>query len=290
MSTYQLFSDACLDIAGELTSEITPVEVIPMQVEIGGRNYTYGPKGDITTEQFYKIQEEGNFATTSQINPTVYRQYFEPVLREGKDVLYLCFSSGLSGTIQAANLCMEDLRQEYPERKIICVDTLCAAVGQGLFVVEAARKYKEGLNIDEMVEWANENRLKACHWFTVDTFEHLRHGGRVSAVSATLGTTLNIKPLLNVDEEGRLQVKEKPRGSKKAMQALINRIQQGWTPEISKTVIIGHGDNLEAAEKLKQLVAQCCPDADIYIEGIGPIIGAHTGPGMLAVVYWGSNR
>lgn len=287
---YKIFTDATADLSADLKKGLPSVEIIPMQVEIGGNEYTYGSPEGITTKEFYRLQNAGNFATTSQINPTVYFEYFEPCLRRGMDILYLCFSSGMSGTIQSANLCIEELRQEYPERKIICIDTLCASVGEGFLVREAARKQAGGLSIDELSDWVIEHRLDVCHWFTVDTFEHLRHGGRVSSAAAAVGTALQIKPLLHVDEIGCLQVKEKPRGRKKAISALIARMEQGWRPEISELVIIGHGDNPTAAEQLQQSVSMRFPSAEIYIADIGPIIGSHTGPGMLALIYWGNNR
>lgn len=199
-----------------------------MHVEIGGREYTYDPLGDITVEEFYALQRAGNFATTPQINPIVSFRHFEPFLREGKDILYLCFSSGMSGTIQSAQLCMEELKAEYPERNIICIDTLCASGGEGFLVREAARKQSEGLSLDELNNWVMEHRLQVCHWFTVDVFDHLRHGGRVSATAAAVGTFLQIKPLLHVDKQGKLAVTEKPRGSKRAIKAQLVRMEEGW--------------------------------------------------------------
>lgn len=290
MAGYQIFTDATADLTEEFMAGLPKVVVIPMQVEICGREYTYGPGGDITPEDFYAMQREGNFASTSQINPTVYFQYFEPCLQEGKDILYLCFSSGMSGTIQSAKLCIEELRQEYPERKVFCVDTLCASVGEGFLVHEAAGKQAEGYDLVELSEWVIEHRLQVCHWFTVDIFDHLRHGGRVSAASATVGTVLNIKPLLHVNEWGKLAVMEKPRGRRRAISAKLARMEQGWMRSLGNLVIVGHGDCPDGAELLKQEIEERFPEADIRVMDIEPIIGAHTGPGMLAVIYWGKNR
>lgn len=203
------------------------VKIIPMQVEIGGTEYTYAPDGTISVKEFYQLQRNGEFATTSQINPMVYFEYFKPCLHQGKDIVYLCFSSEMSSTIQSVNLCIEELKKEYPERKIVCIDTLCASVGEGFLVHEAAKKQADGLGIDELVDWVLEHRLKVCHWFTVDTFDHLRHGGRVSSAAAAVGTALHIKPMLHVDERGCLQVKEKPRGRKKAISAQLAKMEQG---------------------------------------------------------------
>ena len=287
---YKLFSDVTADVSEELMRGMPEVELVPMQVELGGENYTYGPGGDLTVEHFYAEQRAGKFASTSQINPMVYRECFEKTLKAGEDILYLCFSSGLSSTLQSANLCAQELREEYPERKLIVVETLCAAVGEAMLVREAARKQQEGLSIEELAAWVEENRLKICHWFTVDSFDHLRHGGRVSAAAAAVGTMLQIKPLLHVDEEGKLRVAEKPRGRKQAIRTQVAHMKEGWTPEMGNLVVIGHGDCPDDVEQLRQAVLKEFPDADIRVAYIGPVIGAHTGPGMLALIYWGTNR
>ena len=287
---YKLFSDVTADISEELMRGMPEVELVPMQVELGGENYIYGPGGDLTVEHFYAEQRAGKFASTSQINPMVYRECFEKTLKAGEDILYLCFSSGLSSTLQSANLCAQELREEYPERKLIVVDTLCAAVGEAMLVREAARKQQEGLTIEELAAWVEENRLKICHWFTVDSFDHLKHGGRVSAAAAAVGTMLQIKPLLHVDDEGKLRVAEKPRGRKQAIRTQIALMMEGWTPEMGRLVVIGHGRCPDDVEQLRQAVLKEFPDADIRVAYIGPVIGAHTGPGMLALIYWGTNR
>lgn len=290
MDDYQIFTDATADLSGDFMKGLPPVEIIPMKVEIGGQEYTYGPFGNIAVKDFYALQREGNFAVTSQINPTVYNGYFEPCLAQGKDILYLCFSSGMSGTIQTAQMCIREVQNRYPQRKIICIDTLCASVGEGFLVREASRKQAEGFTLDALARWVEVYRLKVCHWFTVDVFEHLRHGGRVSAASAAMGTVLHIKPLLHVDEQGKLAVMEKPRGRKKAVNMQLKRMEQGWMPEMGKSVLIGHGDCPEDARKLHQAVSMRFPEAEIYVADIGPVIGAHTGPGMLALIYWGNTR
>lgn len=287
---YQIFTDATADMSDTMTFGWPAVEIIPMEVTVGNDTYTYGEGGTLTIDSFYAKLRAGQFASTSQINPAIYREYFEPYLKRGIDVVYLCFSSGLSDTIHAALMCVRELQEEYPERQIICLDTLCASVGEGLLVREALRKQAEGYSFDALCIWIMTNRLNMCHWFTVDTFTHLRHGGRVSASSATMGTMLQIKPLLHVDNEGTLKVMEKPRGSIHAMQSQISKMQAGWMPELGKTVVIGHGDSPDSARILKELVVSHFPDADIHIANIGPIIGAHSGPGTLVLSYWGSNR
>ena len=287
---YHIFTDATADMSAAMLSGLPEVTVLPMDITIGTEPYTYGPEGNITIEAFYQAQRGGKFAGTSQINAMTYQRYFEPVLKRREDILYLCFSSGLSGTFQAAQLCARQLRERYPERKIICMDTLCASVGEGFLVCEALRRQRDGAGIAELAEWVVDHRLHVCHWFTVDIFDHLKHGGRVSAAAAVVGTALNIKPMLHVSVHGTLEVASKLRGSKHAMHAQMQRFKQGWMPELGRLVVIGHGDCPEKAKALQMLVAQQAPDADIHTAPIGPIIGSHTGPGMLALIYWGDNR
>lgn len=288
--TYQIITDATADLNDELLSGLPEVRIIPMNVQVNGREYLFGPGGNIDCDEFYAFLRSGQFASTSQINPATYREYFEPILQEGRDLLYLCFSSGLSKTLESARMAIAELQEAYPERTILCLDTLCAAVGEGLFVMEAARKQMQGMDIHSLYNWLEEHRLNLCHWVTVDTFDHLKHGGRVSATSAAMGTLLGIKPLIHVDENGKLVAVGKPRGKKKALEALVSNMEKGWQPEISKQVIIGHGDSLEVARELRDLVAARFPEAEILIAPIGPVIGAHAGPGVMTVFFWGNNH
>ena len=288
--TYQIITDATADLNDELLSGLPEVRIIPMNVQVNGREYLFGPGGNIDCDEFYAFLRNGQFASTSQINPATYREYFEPILQDGRDLLYLCFSSGLSRTIESARTAIAELQEEYPERTILCLDTLCAAVGEGLFVMEAARKQIQGMDIHSLYNWLEEHRLNLCHWVTVDTFDHLKHGGRVSTTSAAVGTMLGIKPLIHVDENGKLVAVGKPRGKKKALEALVSNMEKGWLPEISKQVIIGHGDSLDVARELRDLVAARFPEAEILIAPIGPGIGAHAGPGVMTVFFWGNNH
>ena len=287
---YRIFTDATADLTPELLAGLPPVEIIKMPVRVGDRDYQYGPGGNIDCEGFYRMLAAGEFASTSQINPETYTARFEAALSRGLDVVYLCFSSGLSGTIQGANIAAEELAQRYPERRILCIDTLCASLGEGFLVREAARMQGLGLDMDELEQWVISRRLLVCHWFSVDSFEHLRRGGRVGAAAAAVGSMLQIKPLLHVDNAGRLGVTDKPRGRKRAMAIELEKLELGWQPELGRLVLVGHGDCPEAAEALCAQIREHCPEAELYTAEIGPVIGAHTGPGMLAVLYWGSNR
>lgn len=288
--SYRIFTDATADLTLEMLQDLPKVEVIPMQVNINDQQYTCGPYGDLPVPVFYNLQRQKHFASTVQINPQTYCDCFARALGQGLDVLYLGFSSGMSGCIQSANMAIAELRDAYPERKILCIDTLCASVGEGFLVMEAAARQADGVGIDELEQWVLDQRLHVCHWFTVDTFDHLKHGGRVSAASAAVGTMLGIKPMLHVDNDGKLAVVEKPRGSKKAMAAQLSRMESGWRPNWGRRVIIAHGDDAEKAALLKDELTRKFPTAQVQLAYIGPVIGAHTGPGMLAVIYWGTNR
>ena len=287
---YRIFADATADLSERFMAGLPQVEIIPMQVEIGGREYTYGPGGDLTNSEFYRIQRKGNFAATSQINPATYISFFEPVLEKGEDILYLCFSSGMSSTYASAQIAVRELADLYPDRKVVCIDSKGATQGEALMIREAVRMQQEGAALEEVSRWMLEHRMQVCYGVLVDTFDHLKHGGRVSSTAAVMGTMLQIKPMLRLDEEGKLEVIGKPRGRKKAYAELVARMAQSWLPELGKSVLIVHGDCPEYAEGLKEQVAARFPDAEIGIDELGPVIGAHTGPGLLALIYWGSSR
>ena len=212
--SYQLYTDATADFCPEMAAPYAEIKVIPMELTVGEEPHTYGPGGDLTVKDFYEALRGGKFASTSQINPVVYEEAFRKTLEEGKDILYLCFSSGLSSTYQSVQIAVKDLEEEFPERKIVCIDTLCASVGEGFLVREAARLQSEGLSMEELADWVMAHRLDICHWFTVDMFDHLRHGGRVSAAAAAIGTVLQIKPMLHVSNDGKRGGGEAPRPEK----------------------------------------------------------------------------
>lgn len=291
---YHIFTDATMDLPQELMKELSSITIIPMQITVSntetGECYDWESNQIQINQSFCHLQRNGFQAKTSQISPAVYTQYFESVLKQGSDVLYLGFSSGLSGSFQSALLSAEQLRLRYPERTILCVDSLCASVGLGFLVLEATRLQKSGVSIEELAQWAEAYRMNINHWFTIDTFEYLRRGGRISASSATLGSVLNIKPILNIDCDGILQTDEKARGRRKALSVLMNQLNKRWLPKTSSQIIIGHGDCIEDAENLKSLILNHYPNAEIYLSEIGPVIGAHTGPGVLALIFYGISR
>ena len=287
---FQIVSDVASDIGEEILREFPEIVFVPMQVSFGEDTRTYGPGGDLEIGEFYQRLRGGAFPVTAPISPIVYRRVFEQVLMEEKDVLYLGLSGGLSASFQAASLAASMLRELYPHRRIVTVETACASVGLALLVHGAAERQQEGMDLDALVSWVEENRLHVCHWFTVEAFDHLKHGGRVSGAEAAIGTLLGIRPLLCMGEDGTLKVMEKPRGSRRSMLRQVACMNGNWMKEMGRQVLISHADDEEAARKLKQAVLEAHPDADVRTVCAGPVIGTHTGPGMLCLVFWGRKR
>ena len=290
MSLYQIITDATVDLSLEMEKELD-ICIIPMEVEIDGQAFTFSPsEGNLSSKNFFTAMREGKKARTSQINPMVYREYFERYLSQGMDILYLCFSSGLSSSIQSARIAMKELAEAYPQRKLLCVDSLCASAGEGLFVYTAVMKKRKGMELLALHSWLEEHKLNLCHWFTVDDLQHLRRGGRISATTAVVGTALQIKPVLHVDDEGHLINMAKVRGRKKSLTALAEHMEEAWTPELDDTIFISQGDCPEDAAYLSDAIRRFAPDAKITVFDMGPIIGAHAGPGVVALFFWGSKR
>ncbi len=287
MGSYSLLTDMTCDLDAA-TLELLHVKAIPMAFQLGGSEYNHYPdEREITLEDFYTRLKAGEDAKTSQIAPGVYQEYFEAELKEGKDILYLCFTSGLSGTINTAYLIANQLMDEYPERKIRIVDTLCASVGEGLLVYLVSEKYLAGAQMEELAAWAEDIKKRIRHWFTVEDLYHLKRGGRVSAMEALVGSALKIKPILSVDKEGKLIVVAKERGTKKALAYLMEQLLLNGDNPNESLAVIGHANAPELADAVADMVKSNFPGMKIVISKIGPIIGSHVGAGMCALVFVG---
>lgn len=244
----------------------------------------------LTGKEFFAKLREGKMSVTSQVNPDEAKEALEPILREGKDILHLGFSSGLSGTYNSMRIAGEELAEEYPDAKIIIIDTLCACMGEGLLLYKVLQMKDAGKGIDEIAQWVEENKLHVCHNVTVDDLNHLHRGGRVSKASAIVGTMVQIKPIIHVDNEGKLQVIAKERGRKKSLNKIVDMAAEqskGWDNDI---VMITHGDCIEEAEYVAGLVREKMGVKEVMINNIGTVIGSHTGPGVLAVFCMGNKR
>ena len=290
MSEFVLMTDSSADLSQEMVQELG-VTVLPLSFTIQGKVYrNYPDNREMDLPLFYDMLRAGELATTSAVNVAEYTQAVEPILKEKKDVLILAFSSGLSSTYQASVLAAEELREKYPDRKIYTVDTLCASLGQGLLVYLAVQEQRKGKNIEEVRDWAEAAKLHLCHQFTVDDLHFLKRGGRISATTAVVGSMLQIKPVLHVDNEGRLINIGKARGRQASLKALVDKMEKTVTEEGKKTVFISHGDCRKDAVAVADMVRERFGTQDIRINYVGPVIGAHSGPGTLALFYLGTER
>ena len=284
---YQIITDSCCDYPTPMYKELG-LTFVPLTVEFRGKSFD--DKNDDSLKEMYDGFRAGEPAKTSAVNPSRWGEVMEAALRNGQDVLVLAFSSGLSTTYQSAVIAAEELTEKYPDRTIRVVDTLCASMGQGLLVWYACKKRDEGMSLEELYSWCLENRLHLCHWFTVDDLQHLKRGGRVSAAAAAFGTMLNIKPVLHVDDEGHLIPVGKVQGRTTSIKALLKKMQETAIDPAEQVVFISHGDCEKDAEKLAAMVRESIGPKEIILNPIGPVIGAHSGPGTVALFFLGTKR
>ncbi|MBE6924632.1 MAG: DegV family protein [Ruminococcaceae bacterium] len=287
MSTYKIITDSCCDLSVDKLRELN-VTAVSLSLMFRG-----APRPDAVTDEIkevYDAMRAGENATTSAANPEDWKAVIEPVLAAGEDALVIAFSSGLSTTYQSAVIAAEDLVEKYPQRKVNVVDSLCASLGQGLLVWYACDKRDEGLSLEELTAWVEDNKLNLCQWFTVDDLYFLKRGGRVSAATALLGTMLKIKPVLHVDQEGHLINVAKFRGRKASIDALASKMEQLQLVGKNDRITICHGDCLEDAQYLAEQLKDKLGVKEVYIGYTGAVIGSHSGPGTLALFFLGKER
>ena len=291
MSTFKLVTDSTADLPQEYLDKFN-IGCIKLTYAMEGK--TYGGSGEeMDWKEFYRLmREENKLPTTSQINPEEFKVYFEEVLKEYKDILYIAFSSGLSGTHNSALIAADMLKEEYPDCRIRVVDSLCASLGEGLFVHKAIMLKEAGKSMDEVADWLEANKLNLVHVFTVDDLHHLHRGGRVSKATAIIGTLAGIKPILHVDDEGHLIALSKVRGRKKSLHALVDLMEDKISEYHGENdmVMISHGDALEDAELVKAEIEKRFGIKEFLINNIGPTIGSHAGPGTIALFFMGTKR
>ena len=287
MRDYIITVNSTVDLPKEWLAE-RGVPVAPLKYTIDGETYT--DMEGLSAKEFFAKLREGKMSVTSQVNPEEAAAMLEPYVKEGKDVLHLGFSSGLSGTLNSMRIGTEMLQEKYPDAKIIVIDTLCACLGKGILLYYALKEKAKGKTIEEVAQWAEENKLHVCHNVTVDDLNHLHRGGRVSKTTAVLGTLVQIKPIIHMDDNGTLQVIGKERGRKKSLNKIVDMAveqSKGWENDI---VMITHGDCIEDAEYVAKLVREKMGIDNILINNIGTVIGSHTGPGVVAVFCMGNKR
>lgn len=253
---------------------------------------TYSKENPLEVRLFYEKMRNGSMPTTSQVNPENAKNIFLPYLKDGYDILHIAFSSGLSGSYNSARIAAEELSEDFPDRKIMVIDSLAASLGEGLLVHKAVMLKEQGADLDTVADWVEQNKLHIVHNFTVDDLFHLHRGGRVSKATAILGTMINVKPILHVDDEGHLIALSKVRGRKKSLQALVDSMekQMGAYRSQNDIVFISHGDSLADAQYVADLVKQRFGIESFLINYVGPTIGAHSGPGTIALFYMGDYR
>lgn len=288
---YQIVTDSSCNLPEELIDKLE-LEILPLVFMIDGTLHQSYLKGQVTDlSQFYAMMRDGKVITTSLPNLSETEKLFDRIFASGKDILYIGFSSALSGTYEGMCNVGNTLAERYPDRCFASVDTRAASVGQGLIAYYAAKLKQEGKSLEEVQQWVVDNRLNLAHWFTVDDLMYLYRGGRVSKSAAFAGSLLNIKPVLHVDNEGRLIPMEKARGRKKSIQTLVKHMEKTATQPVKDQLIgISHGDCLEDAEYLQELIAEKFGATNILLNYIDPVIGAHSGPGTLALFFLASER
>lgn len=290
MSGYQIITDSNTDLTPALVEELD-VHVIPMEYTLNGKTYLqYPDERELSTKEVYERLSAGEVATTNQINSLTFTETFEPYLQKGLDILYIGFSSGLSGTYNCSRLVAQELAEKYPERKILVTDSLAASMGEGLLVYNAVQQKNAGLSIDELYQWVMDNRNRLAHWFTVEDLNFLKRGGRISGAAAMFGTMLGIKPVLHVDNEGHLIPVEKIRGRRQSLNTLVDHMAKTVEHPEEQTVFISHGNALEDAEYVAEQVKSRFNVKNTYINYIGPVIGSHSGPGTIALFFLGKSK
>ena len=289
MSEYVITTDNNSDLPEKYLKD-HGVGCMYLSYSMDGKNYTH--ENFLPEHEFYEAMRNGSMPTTAQVNPENAKTLLEPYLKEGKDILHIAFSSGLSGTYNSSRIAAEELMEEYPDRKIIVVDSLSASLGQGLLVWLAQQKKELGQTLEDVADWVEKNKLKMVHLFTVDDLNHLYRGGRVSRTTAIVGSMLNIKPVLHVDNEGKLTAIGKVRGRKKALQELVKLMDEkiGSFGADCDTIFISHGDCEQDAQYVAAKVKEKYNIKNIIINQVGATIGAHSGPGTMALFFVGDVR
>ena len=287
---YVIMTDSSCDLPQELADQLG-LEVLPLEVMADGNNYRNWLDGrEIGFKEFYKLAREGKELKTSAVNTAAFEEKMEKLLEEGKDILYIGFSAGLSTTYNSGEAAARELREKYLDRKIYTVDTLAASLGQGMIIYYAAKKKEAGATIEEVRDFVENEKLHMCHWFTVDDLNYLKRGGRISAATAAVGTMLSIKPVMHMDNEGHLVAVGKARGRKAALCQLLDTMGELGEGLEGQTTFICHSDCMDDAQYVASQMKERFGVAQVNINWIGPVIGAHTGPGTIGIFFWGRER
>lgn len=285
----KIITDSSCDLPREYVDD-NNIEVISLVLNLDGQIIKDDLGKTLSYKDFYQKMRDGATPTTSQVNAHEFEEVFIKHIKNGDSIIYISISASLSGTFNSANIAKNNLLEEYPEAKIELVDSLSASIGQGLLVLKACEMRDNGASIEEIVEWIEENKRKVIHSILIDDLNHLKRGGRISGATATIGGLLNIKPSAYLDDEGKLAQGEKIKGKKKALRFLANEVKERAIDSENEVLYICHGDCQEEAESLRDIIEQEVKFKNVIINYVGNVIGAHTGPGALAVIFLGKNR
>lgn len=284
-----IFTDSCCDLPRSFVEE-NNIQVMHLRVNIQGRDIPDDLGISIESKNFYDLIRQGEMPTTSQVNVNTFEDNFRKYIKEGYSIIYIGFSSALSGCVNSARIAKENIEEEISNADITIIDTKSASLGLGLIVYNAVNMLKAGKEKSEIVNWIEDNKLKVNHWFTVNDLYHLKRGGRLLGTVAAVGTILSIKPVMHIDDEGRLIPASKVKGRKKSIKVLKEILVDKIACPEEQTIFISHGDCIEDAEYLKELILNEVKVKEVIINNVGPVIGSHTGPGILALFFMGSNR
>lgn len=284
---YYIYADVSIDIDMEV-AKANDIRFVPMEYVLGEDTFVCDrPESNDIMHNYYDKLRNKIETHTSQITPSTYYDLFEPIVKEGGQIIYLSLSSGLSNTYESALLAVRNLSEEYDNVVIEVVDTLAATGGMGLLAETAAKNRDAGMGVSENAFLLREYAKKLCHWFKVEDLMYLKRGGRISAATAIIGTALNIKPILRINAEGKLETIDKKRGNKQALKSLVERYTENYDPAMENTVYICCADCIAEAENLKAMLLEKFPETTVRITMLSPIIGAHTGPDMLSLIHYG---
>jgi len=284
-----IITDSCSDLPVSFVKE-NNIAVVSLTYNFKGADYVDDFGKTISYEDFYNSLRGGETSTTSQINVFNYVEEFKKHVKNGMSVIYIGFSSALSGSLSNALIAREMILEEFKDADISVIDSKCASGGEGLLVYYANKMLKEGYSKEEIVNWVEENKLKIIHWFTVEDLNFLKRGGRVTGTAAFVGTILDIKPVLNVNDEGKLIPMFKVKGRKKSIRMLADKLKENIVNPLEQTIMINHGDCIDDARHLEKIIMEECKVKDVIINYVGPVIGSHSGPGTLALFFMGQKR
>lgn len=293
MTDYILSSESTIDLDPEFVRELD-VSILNANYELNGQTYIDDFGQSLDMKEFYDNMRDGATPTTSRINTNEYIEYFRPILEEGKDIIHLCLSSGMSSQFDSLQMAFEQLKEEFPDRKMYAVDSVMASAGFGMLTSKLAQLKKEGMDIDSLYNWAEDNKRHIISYTSNENLEYVARGGRISKTAASIGGMLHISPLIEVDNTGHMIVTSKIRTRKKLLKTIVDKMEVNAIDglEYNDQIYISHGDNIEMVEEIIELIKERFKNLDheIKVSNIGPTIGSHIGPGAISVFYWGKER